>query len=368
MVNQWFRSAREQAVFRRVEQTLLTTFAASGYQEVDVPLLETSRSGDREAFHILGPSNEVVSLRPDFTRAIAEWATTGGEQRWQRCSYLGDVFRRAQSGSGGLQVLCQAGVECLGAPSPWADVELIALAVDSLLALRLDQPRLVIGHSGLLRGLLQEAQVEPTLTLRLLQALARRDLVQYRLLLQPLGERAQRLLPLGELFGGPALLPKLETLSGDVTRTAWEELRVIIESLTELGYAEYLLINPALTNPWDYYSGTIFEGYVAGAGGPVLVGGRYDGLLRNLEVDLSASGFAVMVDRLLPLVADGVESAGLDFLLLPEPGAEREALRTAMQIRRKGFSAEICWDQADEGRTRANRRLSIGQGGVADVI
>ena len=43
----------------------------------------------------------------------------------------------------------------------------------------------------------------------------------------------------------------------------------------------------------------MFRAYLAGAAQPVGNGGRYDGLFRALQADVSATGFSLGLDQLL---------------------------------------------------------------------
>ena len=371
MFNRWFSSSREQAISRGVENTLLSLFRAWGYQEVDTPILEASSVQRDGAFRIIDQANQVISLRPDFTRAIATEAATIG-QKLQRCSYYGSVFRRPEAGAEGLQVLRQAGVELLGAPPPWADVEVIALAIDSLLALGLKEPKVALSHSGFLRCLFQECDLSEVAERRLLAALMQRDLVSFQQLVNQLGESANRLGALPGLCGELSLLGK----AGDLANTApamaaLAELEATLRCLCDLGYQPYLQLNLGLVSPLDYYSGVMFEAYVPGAGGPVITGGRYDALLRASDVDLPATGFAVMVDQLIPVLPAATKARfafdGPDFNLLPEPGAETNALQLASELRHAGFTAEVCLGPTDPpAHVPLGRMVLVSKEGVAN--
>ena len=52
----------------------------------------------------------------------------------------------------------------------------------------------------------------------------------------------------------------------------------------------------------DYYTGIVFEALVSGIGKPVAGGGRYDNLYENYGVQIPATGFALEIDRLLPVL------------------------------------------------------------------
>ena len=72
----------------------------------------------------------------------------------------------------------------------------------------------------------------------------------------------------------------------------------IYHALEQLGLGDRLTIDLGLVNQADYYTGIIFRGYTAGAGEPVLAGGRYDGLLGEFGPSRPATGFGINIDLL----------------------------------------------------------------------
>jgi ATP phosphoribosyltransferase regulatory subunit len=73
-------------------------------------------------------------------------------------------------------------------------------------------------------------------------------------------------------------------------------LRALYEELEAAGYAEYIRFDLGLVHQIDYYTGVVFRGYVEGAGGAVLSGGRYDALVEAFGRRAQATGFAIDVD------------------------------------------------------------------------
>ncbi len=308
MANQHFRTAREQSKLRWLEEKLLSEFSRQGYLEVDTPILEVPRREQDGVFSLLGQDNELLALRPDFTRAIAAWAAVQKQQR-QKYAYFGQVFRRSEANTAGLQVLLQAGVELLGEDAPEAGVAMVALAIDSLRASGASEPCIVLGHTGFLQAAFRDLRLREAEQRQLLQALVSRDLVAWHQLAE-LSAAPPELQRLPELCGDAAVLDEARRMGlGPLTATVLSELRETLASLTELGYGSSLRLNLGLCAQLDYYSGLLFEGYLPGVGEPVLHGGRYDRLLQQLGADLPATGFAISVDRLLPLCSGGCDRA-----------------------------------------------------------
>ena len=59
-----------------------------------------------------------------------------------------------------------------------------------------------------------------------------------------------------------------------------------------------MVIDFSVTGDTSYYNGVAFAGYIEGIPEPVLVGGRYDMLMRRMKKKSRAIGFAVYLDAL----------------------------------------------------------------------
>ena len=98
-------------------------------------------------------------------------------------------------------------------------------------------------------------------------------------------------------------MSKAESIKNFLSKTQLEEFKKIKSKLDEIGiqYEE----NASLVRGLDYYNGLVFE-FLSddlGAQNAILGGGRYDGLIKNLGGrDLSATGFALGIDRLADIV------------------------------------------------------------------
>jgi len=296
---------------RWLEDKLLSEFGRHGYLEVDTPILEVSHRGQAGVFSLLGQDNELLTLRPDFTQAIAAWAAVQKQPR-QKYAYFGQVFRRSEVNATGLQVLLQAGVESLGDDTPAADVAMVALAIASLRVSGVPEPCIVLGHTGFLQAAFRDLRLGETPQQQLQQALVDHDLVAWRQLAE-LSAAPGELERLPELCGDTAVLDEARQLElGPLTAGVLDEVQETTSRLTELGHGSSLRLNLGLCARLDYYSGLLFEGYLPGVGEPVLHGGRYDRLLQQLGANLPATGFAIAVDRLLPLCSGGCDRVQSD--------------------------------------------------------
>ena len=140
-----------------------------GYRTLEVPVLEDTdlylrKLGSQVAaslFTFVDQRGSRLCLRPEFTGSVIRHYIQHAQElplpvRWQYC---GPVFRDQETPSQQLRQFTQLGAELIGPASSRADAELLALACKGLQRLNLPQPRVVIGHAGLLPSLLNGFQL-----------------------------------------------------------------------------------------------------------------------------------------------------------------------------------------------------------------
>ena len=150
---------------RRVENELARLFLAWGYQEVVTPTFEyheTLKAGapeesDDSSFRFFDRNGRMLALRPDMTTPIARVAVMRmkDDPLPFRLFYLANVFRQEESQAGRQCEFYQAGVELLGAGGIAADAEVVALAVEALLAAGLADFQICLGQVDFIGGIIQ---------------------------------------------------------------------------------------------------------------------------------------------------------------------------------------------------------------------
>jgi|GEM_PF-118067 len=329
-------------------------FASWGYRLVEPPQLDRAEvygeraggprapglagSADQEhLYRLLDSDGQLLALRPDLTTGVARLAAgLLGDTQVPDCTqagcadagapfapaadlplrlrYEGDVFRRSASGSGHARSQRQAGVEIIGSAEPEADAEIIALAYAAARAAGLGEPRLVIGHAGLIHGVIagldcaDGKQTGSTSRRWLRDALQRRDLVAL--------ERAAGPELAGLFAGGPyrpadsaAILGKLaDHCRGTEAAAAVDNLLTLERLLAAYGVPQPYL-DLALLRDLDYYTGMVFEVLSPAVPSAIAGGGRYDGLLARFGRPLPATGFALSLCTVAPYAVAAQRSA-----------------------------------------------------------
>jgi len=291
---------------RAVERALADIFARWGYSEIIPPMFEHYESLAAEAgpqlrdemYRFFDRDGRTLALRADFTIPTARIVGTKLYDRAMplRFFYIGSVFRYEEPQAGVRREFTQAGIELVGAATADADAEAIALAMNALRALGLDNFRFTLGNAAYLQALLCD---EDTPELR--DAIRRKNSAALNRLLDGLAPRlepdrmsALKLLP--TLWGGIDVLDRTGAPNREASN-AVEHLRSVMARLKQYELDDFVTLDLAENRGMAYYTGILFEGFVEGLGFSVASGGRYDNLVAHFGPSVPAVGFAIGVER-----------------------------------------------------------------------
>jgi ATP phosphoribosyltransferase regulatory subunit len=301
----------EAAARRRLARAIAESFASYGYELVTTPPFEHAEVIERgldtvdrrELLRFVdSDTGEVALLRPDITPQIARVVATRLADRPPpyRLAYEGQVIRRRRGRARRQRQIAQAGVECIGSPSPGADVEVIELASRTLSALGLAEHRIELGLSPVARTAL--AAVPEALRAEANDALTRKD----RSALDAIAVRASlrgraraTLIEMVDLWGGPEALDAARRVFTD--REASERLDALADvhaRLVARGLGERVTLDLGEVRGFGYYTGPSFLLLAEGPGEPIGAGGRYDELLGRFGAPFPATGFGLDLDHL----------------------------------------------------------------------
>lgn len=291
---------------RQVQDDLTALFRRRSYAEIITPEVEFYdlflRSGNpmpQEAMlKIIDRSGKIMVMRPDCTTPIARVAATKLKTvpLPQRLYYNQTVFRSGDAHKAASSEIAQCGVELIGASGKKADVEMVAMAVDSLCACGLKNFHIELGHVGFFRSLAAGMDMDSSEIEQMRKLIEGKNFAVLNDMLEPYAGKpaCAALRRLSHLFGGAEVLLEAERLT--VSSEALTYLRALYKELEAAGYAQYIRFDLGLVHQIDYYTGVVFRGYVEGAGDAVLSGGRYDALVGAFGRPAQATGFAIDVD------------------------------------------------------------------------
>ncbi|MCX8208412.1 MAG: histidine--tRNA ligase [Sulfolobales archaeon] len=315
-------------------QQLITRFSEVaelyGYRLAVIPTIEhfeiyEAKSGpgiSRSMYVFQDKAGRTVCLRPEFTASIvrAYLKHLTARPKPIKLYYYGQVFRYDEPQFGRYREFYQVGVEYVGEPRIYADVELFQLIRDFYSSIGLSNYSFRVNDISIIRGLLsrwglpEEAQdevlhlidkgeIEKALNLVGGFSGSERDLLEKLLEIRALSteELKSEIRKLGPL-------PE-EAMPG------FGRLLELFETLLGLGFRVY--VDFKLVRGLAYYTGVIFEVTVPGFNLSIGGGGRYDTLSKLLGgAETPATGFSLGVER--TLLALEAEKA-LENLLKPRP-------------------------------------------------
>lgn len=345
---------------RAIEERVVRVFLGWDYEEIIPPLFDYAEVFASEAlqpktYSFVGREGSLLALRPDFTSLLAKIAAGRLVDRPApiRLYYSGEVLRYEPPKAGRQSELYQMGLEHLGGHSRSADVEVLAIAAESLDALGVAGFVLTLGHVGVFSGLVDAAGLAPERVALLRARVESKDAQGVREVLSrgavP-SAVADALVQLTSLAGERAVLDlALRAFAFcEPARDAVIELQAVVEALTSAGLDSHLAVDLGEVRGLDYYTGLVFQVYGRGLGFEVGGGGRYDRLLGRFGRPMPAVGFMLGLDRVALLLE---KQGALD----PEPPAAAEAvagadlgaaLQRARALRAKGARVRFaCGEQ-----------------------
>lgn len=352
----------EAALKTKIEGTLQETFDCWCYTRVIPPTFEyyealaaeASPQVREEIYRFSDRDGRMLALRADPTIPIARLVTTKLAERPLplRFFYIENVFRYEEPKASLRREFTQAGGELIGAGTPEADAEVIALAVTALRAVGLQDFRVRVGAMDVINALVNELGCTESQLQTLRTALERKnervlnDLLDT--LAAPIGLR-NALAQLPRLTGNAAVLQQATRACGVNERAAaaLERLRRVWNYLDALGCAEVVTFDLAMVRGMAYYTGIVFEGFARGIGFAIMSGGRYDHLLSRFGRDLPALGFAIGVERVMAVLQ---AQGGIPINLSPDIIAELGKGMTNVRIAQARAAGQRVENYVGEGK------------------
>lgn len=355
----------------KIEDSIKEVLIPRGYTEVITPALEyydVFNSGhygipQEEMYKLTDLKGRLLAVKPDLTMPIARLAATRlkGHPLPLRLFYNQNIYRVSPALSGRSDEIDQIGIELIGSSTRRADLEVIAAAIETMAHCTGKDFRLELGHIGIFNALAAALGLSGEDKEEIRCLIESKNYPELNDQLDRMENRAaaEALKRLPALFGGSEVLDELDGLIAlpEVAEVTGY-LRTILADLEKLGLMGKVTLDLGIVNRNDYYTGIVFQGYLAGVGDTVLTGGRYDKLLSDYGQDLAAIGFGIDVDSIARAAKEEMAFQLLpDVLVYAHPGYEVKALGEVNRLIGAGFRAEfaVC-EKLDEAKSYAARK------------
>jgi histidyl-tRNA synthetase len=325
------------------ESAIKSVFELYGYREIRTPILEatelfekgTGQTSDiviKEMYTFTDKGGRSITLRPEYTPSVVRSVI---EHRLYlrpeplRFYYIGPMFRYDKPQKGRLRQFHQVDLEVFGEPDPAIDAEIIEMADSLLKKLKVSGTEVLVNSVGCRR-------CRPAYLREL-----RRAAAGVAASLCPDCRRKAETNPLRifdcKVEACQAEARRFPEVTDYLCPECAEHFRKFRSYLDLYGLP--YRVEPRLVRGIDYYTRTTFEitSSRLGAQNSILGGGRYDDMMKDFGgPDLSATGFALGMERLLSVAR--LEKKAENFLYVAYLGeeAKKEALTLARELRRNG--------------------------------
>ncbi len=267
-------------------------------------------------------NGHLKALKPDVTLSIVKNLKDRPDDL-QRLYYDENVYR-ISGRTNSYNEIMQMGLECIGAANNPSVTEVLDLAVSSLkLVSEKRDYMLKVSDLDIMTLLIDDMTDSRKARSELLRLSGEKNLHgildlyrQYEIT----GASSEALVELLQLEGAPdSVLPDIERIcSGTCAAEEAGELKAVVVDL-EADKKNHIVIDFSITGDTNYYNGIAFEGYIEGIPECVLVGGRYDMLMRRMKKHSRAIGFAVYLDTLARISLQSVPEQSKEFINVALP-------------------------------------------------
>jgi len=364
---------RECAIRNYLFETWRSVARRCGYVEYESPVLEDTalylkKSGGElsaQLFRFEDQGGRDVTLRPEVTASLARLVAEHQRHfpkplKWFE---IGQCFRYEKPQKGRGREFHQFNVDILGEAGPAADAELIALAIETMLAFGFVAGDFVVRVSdrhawidfAKLHGVPEEAIPD------FLNIVDKIEREKPEVLARKLAAWSLTLDQVRSFIANPA--------------NASSAYTAIQQDLTDRGFGNFIELDLSIVRGLAYYTGVVFEVFDSKKSmRAVAGGGRYDTLVATISdgaVDLPATGFAMGDYVIRNLIEETTHSAmqmeawlqrnasACDvYLVIADESKRAESLKLVTDLRRAGISADYPLNPAKVAKQFQNAEKS----------
>jgi len=278
----------EAAHFEQLHRRLVNLYTTWGYELVIPPMIEYLESllvgvGDTlelQTFKLIDQlTGRMMGIRADMTPQIARIDAHHLKREVPtRLCYLGTVLHTRPNKFAGSRSPLQVGAELYGYAGVAGDVEIISLMLETLQAIDIKDFHIDIGHVGIYRTLIQEAQLNKEQETQLFDAIKRKAIDEIDVLLgnwhTPCAAH-EMLYELAQLDGKDDILHTARRIFNTASDPIHQALDDLVHLSEQLGQHN-LYFDLAELRGYTYHTGIVFTAYVPQYGQAIAKGGRYD--------------------------------------------------------------------------------------------
>ena len=294
--------------------------------------------------HILTFMNlngNLQSLSPDVTLSIVKKVLKDNDEYTKKLFYIEDIYK-IDNVSNEYEEIPQVGVEVIGTFTKYTNLEIISMAIDSLISIN-SEYILEISSIDFISALIDELNLEEYKKLEILNLIYsknKHDLEKALIANNIEDKYKNNIISLIDLCGNyKEVLTKIKNLIiNEKMKKAYSELESLSAVFESYNNFDKILLDFSIESKLGYYNGIIFKGYIKENNDAVISGGRYDKLLEKFNAHTSneknkknAIGFAVYMDKLY--TQNNIKNEyDFDILILYKSGDEKVLLNKVQKL------------------------------------
>lgn len=394
----WELEPEKEMLFEEMIDKIKSVFAKHCFMPLDTPAMELSeillaKSGgdvDKEVYRFTKGSTDAC-LRYDLTVPLARFVAANENtlafpfKRFQ----IGKVYRgeRPQKGRFREFYQCDADVIGDGELSLVNDAECIKLYKDVFDEFNL-KGQVKVSNRKVLFGLakdlgLEEKFGDAAIIMDKLDKIGNQNVEEQLLELGCSKTDAAKLIELTKISGYEDAIEKASRLSNDEEFICGlNELKSVLTYARAMGLSEDdFVLDFGIIRGHNYYTGTVFEGFIAGCTSAIGGGGRYENLAEYFtDRKLPGVGMSIGMSRLFDYLdqsgyfGDEVKSA-TQVAIIPLGDTLLDCLNTCAKLQANGVKAEVFAENKsfkskmkEANRKRASYALIMGEDEVKNGV
>lgn len=361
---------------------ILQTYQRWGYELAMPAMIEyrdslltgTALDLDTRTFALVDQlSGRQMGVRSDMTPQVARidahlLADNLRDHRISRLCYCGRLLHAIGDGINSSRTPLQIGAEIFGSGDVGADIEVVSLMIETLLAVELNNFSIDIGHVGIFRSLVRNAGLSNAAETSLFNMLQRKsvpDLNEYLAGLSLESRLVEQICQLALLNGDVSVIDQARRyfdVDSAELHASLDAMQTVVSRIQSRYPSVALHCDLSELRGYSYHTGLVFAAFLPGQGTEVARGGRYDDIGSVFGNARAATGFSADLLNLYQL--SGSDGEAWSGILAPDSDAAGLAGKVR-QLRDEGERVVIDLSQGhiSANDQNCNRQLVESENG-----
>lgn len=357
-----------------ISKTLQKTFEKYGYSPLETSILcyydllalkyDDDNDILKEIYKVSDQGNRNLALRYDLTVPFAKYIASNKNIRLPYKRYeIGKVFRNGPIKKGRTREFIQCDVDSVGIEGQMIEAELLSIFVDGYTKLGID---IIIKYNNrkLMNGIIESCNIEKdkiSQVITILDKIEKLSNQEIKMEFYKIGieeDQIEALMNLLKMEFDELDNHFKDSLNNNII-DGINELKELNKYIKELNLTQYVKFLPTLARGQEYYTGTIFEVYMADGSikSSIGGGGRYDNMIGEFINDgkkYPAVGISFGLDVIFEILKEKqISLCNTDVYIIPMENNVL-ALKIAEELRKNNINVDI-----EMNSLRLKKALSI---------